>query len=98
MKKSRIHWYTVFQIVFFALVFFVQNFPKIAIVFPLMTVLCIPARMYLAPRFMKNWELLLLDGDDEQIEEWVDLKNGTRRAISFGSEEMVEEIDEDEEE
>jgi hypothetical protein len=74
MEKNRIHKYTVFQLVFFGLVFIVQNFKKIAIVFPMMTILCIPARMYLMPMFLEGWEILLVDGDNEEIDEWIEAK------------------------
>jgi uncharacterized integral membrane protein len=74
MKKSRVHLYTVIEIVFFALVFTVQNTKKIAIAFPLMTLLCIPGRMFLLARVFEGWELVLLDGEDEAIEEWVNAK------------------------
>ncbi|EEC42722.1 predicted protein [Phaeodactylum tricornutum CCAP 1055/1] len=74
MSKARIHKYTLFQIFFFALVFIVQNFKVIAIVFPLMTLLCIPARLFFLPRFFEGWELLLLDGEDEAISQWEEAK------------------------
>jgi len=51
MKQGRIHMYTVMQILFFGLVFLVQNTEAIAIIFPMMTFLCIPARLYFLPRF-----------------------------------------------
>ncbi|EEC42697.1 predicted protein [Phaeodactylum tricornutum CCAP 1055/1] len=70
MSKARIHKYTLLQLLFFSLVFIVQNFKVIAIAFPLMTLLCIPARIYLFPKFFEGWELLLLDGDDEDIRRW----------------------------
>jgi len=71
MKTSRIHGFTVFQIVFFFGVFFVQNTPAIAIVFPFMTLLCIPARLLFAPFFFEGWELCLLDGYEEEVEAWI---------------------------
>ena len=71
IKKLRVHIYTVMRIFFFSLVFIVQNFKVIAIVFPLMMLLCIPARLYLFPRIFEGWELILLDGEDEDIKEWV---------------------------
>jgi hypothetical protein len=74
MSKARIHKYTLMEIFFFALVFLVQNIEKVAIIFPLMTLLCIPARLYFLPRFFEGWELLLLDGEDEQIKQWVEAK------------------------
>lgn len=76
VDTSRIHLYTFLQIIFFAGVFVVQNTKAIAIIFPFMTMLCIPGRLFVLPRFMKGWELLLLDGDAEDIDEWVALREG----------------------
>ena len=67
ISSWRVHMYTIIQTVFFAGVFTVQNFKKIAIVFPFMTLMCIPGRLYLLPRFFSGWELALLDGSDEDI-------------------------------
>ena len=77
MQASRIHRYTLIQMFFFGLIFFVQNYGPIRIAFPLMTFLCIPARLFFLPRFLEGWELLLLDGDDIEIDEWVALKEET---------------------
>jgi hypothetical protein len=67
MEKNRIHLYTILEMFCFGLVFLVQNFKQISIVFPLMTLLLIPARNFVLPKFMEGWELVLLDGDDEEI-------------------------------
>jgi hypothetical protein len=96
METKRIHLYTVLQIIFFLGVFFVQNTPSIAIVFPFMTLLCIPGRLYFVSRFMENWELCLLDGYNEEIEEWIALKEGTAKSkadaeVSEGDAEEAEE-------
>jgi hypothetical protein len=77
MEPKRIHLYTVLQIIFFLGVFFVQNTQSIAIIFPFMTLLCIPGRLYVVSRFMENWELCLLDGYHEDIDEWISRKEGT---------------------
>jgi len=82
MKKGRIHLYTSMQICFFGLVFFVQNYKVIAIAFPLMTFLCIPGRIFLFPWVFEGWELLLLDGDDVDIERWSVLKEQNNKVIS----------------
>ena len=74
MEKKRIHKYTCFQILFFAGVFTMMNLPGTGIIFPFMTLLCIPARLYLLPKFFEGWELVLLDGEDENIEEWIEAK------------------------
>lgn len=79
MRKMRIHKYTVLQIFFFACVFAVQNTKVIAIAFPFMTFLCIPARLYFLPKFLDGWELLLLDGEDQEIAEWIEAKEESIR-------------------
>jgi hypothetical protein len=82
MSKGRIHLYTVMQMCFFGLVFFVQNFKPIAIAFPFMTMLCIPGRLFLFSRVFEGWELLLLDGDDIDIERWIVLKEDNDKAVA----------------
>jgi hypothetical protein len=74
MEKSRIHKYTFYQLVFFGLIFLVQNFKALAIVFPMMTMLLIPARLYGMPMFLEGWECVLLDGDEDEIAEWIEAK------------------------
>lgn len=74
MSIGRYHLYTILQILFFAGVFIVQNTKAIAIVFPFMTLLCIPARLWFLPKIFENWELLLLDGEEEEVSEWVAAK------------------------
>lgn len=88
MEKKRIHIYTIFQLFFFGLVFMVQNTKAISIVFPLMTLLCIPARVIFAPKIFEGWELCLLDGDDTEIDEWVKRKRQSMRSMFFGTESM----------
>lgn len=62
---------------FFGLFFFVQNYGPIRIAFPQVAFLCIPARLFFFPRFLEGWALLLLDGDDIEIDESVALKEET---------------------
>ena len=81
VDKSRIHRYTLLQILFFCGVFVVQNTKSIAIIFPFMTLMCIPGRLYVLPKFLEGWELLLLDGEDEQIAEWIHKKETMTRGI-----------------
>jgi len=92
MTKSKIHLYTILQLFFFGLVFLVQNMSAISIIFPLMTLLCIPGRLYLLPRFFSGWELCLMDGDDEEIKEWVSRKRRAMRSLSLPSEDSIGEI------
>ena len=81
VEKNRVHRYTLLQIVFFCGVFIVQNTPAIAIIFPFMTLLCIPARLWFLPKFLEGWELLLLDGDEEKINEWIEKKERITKGI-----------------
>ena len=67
------------QMFFFGLIFFVQNYKKIAIAFPFMTLLCIPARLFFLPKIFENWELCLLDDEDDIIEEWIEAKEESIR-------------------
>jgi len=81
MEKGRIHKYTCMQIVFFCGIFVVMNVKVISIAFPFMTFLCIPARLFLFPKVFAGWELVVLDGEEEQIEEWVDAKEASVRGF-----------------
>ena len=83
MKTSRVNLYTFWQMVFFSGVFLVQNTKSIALGFPFMTLLCLPGRLFFLSRIFENWELLLLDGESEQIEEWIALKEGSRGAVTL---------------
>jgi hypothetical protein len=85
MEKSRIHKFTLFELLMFGGVLAVQNIKAISIAFPLMTLLCIPARLFLLPKFFAGWELVLLDGEDEHIEAWVDAKEKAENGM-FGIE------------
>ena len=93
MNKGKVHLYTVLQVFFFGLVFLVQNMSAISIIFPLMTLLCIPARLFFLPRFFEGWELLLLDGDDEDIKEWTNRKRRAMHSLRFAD---VDEEEDDE--
>ncbi|CAB9496648.1 Electroneutral sodium bicarbonate exchanger 1 [Seminavis robusta] len=83
MEKGRIHKYTIIQMLFFCGVFGVMNVKAISIAFPFMTFLCIPARLFFLPKFFKGWELCVLDGEDDQIEEWTQAKHDSIRGFSF---------------
>jgi hypothetical protein len=74
IENRQIFKYTCLQIAFFCGIFLVMNIKAISIIFPFMTLLCIPARLFFLPNFFEGWELLLLDGEDEGIEEWLEAK------------------------
>ena len=71
MQIKRVHLFTFIQAIFFALLYAVKSIKTIAIAFPLMILLCIPARIYLLPKFFSKDELILLDGSPERIEKWI---------------------------
>jgi len=91
METKRVHYFTVFQIIFFLGVFLVQNTESIAIVFPFMTLLCLPARIFLAPKIFEGWELCLLDGYDDEVNEWLRLKEASmkNKSVESGSEDVA---------
>jgi len=71
MEKNRIHWYTLVQLLFFGMLYMVKTIKAIAIAFPFFILLCIPARLYLLPRFFYEFELVVLDGSPEEVETFV---------------------------
>jgi hypothetical protein len=71
IENKQIFKYTCLQIVFFCGIFVVMNIKAISIIFPFMTLICITARLFFLPKFFEGWELLLLDGEDENIEKWL---------------------------
>jgi hypothetical protein len=83
VAKSRMHKYTVLELLFFGLVVYVQNTPKLAIVFPLMVLICIPSRLFLLPKLFEGWEILLLDGDDDTIALWLEAKKAQEDGRMF---------------
>jgi len=79
MPKKRVHLYTFLELIMFGIVFTVREIKTIAIAFPLMTLACIPVRVYLLPRIFSAWELLLVDGDPDDITEWCRRKELAQR-------------------
>ena len=71
MEKKRIHLYTFIQLGFFAALYGVKTYKAIAIAFPFFILLCIPARLYLLPKIFQPYELTVLDGSPEQVNEFV---------------------------
>ena len=49
----------------------VKTIKAIAIAFPFFILLCIPARLYILPRFFLDYELIVLDGSPEEVEKFV---------------------------
>lgn len=70
------HKYTAIQLFLFILLYVVQVIKPIAIVFPIVIKICIPIRMYILPKYFAEHELILLDGDDAEIEAWLEKNAG----------------------
>lgn len=68
---KRVHFFTLLELFFFALLYAVKSFKTIAIAFPVMILLCIPVRIFLLPKIFSEDELTLLDGSPEEIEAWI---------------------------
>ena len=71
VSKSQMHKYTAIQLFLFVLLYVVQVIQAIAIVFPIIIKVCIPIRMYILPKYFTEVELIMLDGEDEEIENWI---------------------------
>lgn len=69
VKPKRIHLFTAIQLFLFIALYFVKGIKTIAIAFPIIIALCIPIRLYILPKLFTPDELVLLDGDDEEIRE-----------------------------
>ena len=69
----------------------VQNTKSIAIAFPFMTLACIPGRLYLLPKIFEGWELLLLDGEEEAIERFVEEKESVTITVHSGDDNIDDE-------
>ena len=81
VSKSQMHKYTVIQLFLFVLLYVVQVIQAIAIIFPIIIKVCIPIRMYILPKYFTEVELLMLDGEDEEIEAWI-AKNSQPGGVS----------------
>lgn len=74
MKANRIHLFTIIQLSLFVLLYTVKAIKAIAIAFPLIIALCIPVRLYLLPRIFSEEELIMLDGTDKSIQNYLKTK------------------------
>jgi hypothetical protein len=70
MKPKRMHLFTVIQLLLFVLLYTVKAIKTIAIAFPLIIALCIPVRLYLLPQIFTQEELIMVDGEDEDVKRW----------------------------
>ena len=65
------HMYTGIQLGLFALLYVIKSIKMIAIAFPVVIAICIPIRLYILPKIFLPHELILLDSEDDEIEEWI---------------------------
>jgi hypothetical protein len=47
-----------------------------------MTFLCIPAHTWFLPKFFEGWELVLLDGYEEEMNEWITKMEAQSNSLS----------------
>lgn len=84
VEGGQIHKFTVFQGCFWFLVVAIQNIHKTKIVFPLILLLCIPARLFLTESLLRGYELLLMDGLETDIVLWMAAKEKSMEKKTLG--------------
>ena len=72
VSRGKMHIYTLIQIGLFVLLYAVKSIKPIAIAFPLIIAICIPVRLFILPMIFTEDELILLDAEDDEIEEWLE--------------------------
>jgi len=66
------HYFTLIQLFFFALLYVVKSIKAIAIAFPIIIAACIPVRLYLLPKIFTRDELILIDSDPNTVKMWIE--------------------------
>jgi len=69
MSAGRIHLFTGIQLLLFVILYIVKAIKVIAIAFPIVIALCIPIRLYVLPKIFTPHELVLIDGNDDEIKQ-----------------------------
>lgn len=95
MKFKRIHLFTCIQLFIFAALYVIKAIKSVAIAFPLVIALGIPIRLYLLPKIFTQDELILIDGDDDEIKEHLNQRGFEVEANDLGLEEEDDKIEED---
>jgi hypothetical protein len=86
MKKMRVHYYTIIQLISFAVLYMVKSIDVIASAFPIIIFSNIPICLFLLPRIFSKDELVMLDGDDTEIEAYLAAKEMVKIVdVSMGS-------------
>ena len=71
VRPKRMHLFTAIQLGLFVLLYVVKAIKQVAIAFPIVIALCIPIRLYLLPKIFTEKELVMMDGDDQQVMKWL---------------------------
>ena len=85
VAPRRMHLYTLIQLSFFGLLYTVKSLKPIAIAFPIVIAACIPFRMFVLSRLFTKDELILLDSEDKEIEEWVNKQSAKEEEEHFSA-------------
>lgn len=67
VARMAITRYTAYQLALFLALYVVKSIKAIAIAFPVIIALCVPMRSYFMPTQFTAEEMILLDGDDDEI-------------------------------
>lgn len=92
MAPRRMHLFTVIQLFFFAALYAVKSIKVIAIAFPILIALCIPARIYLLPKIFTKDELILIDSDPNTVKMWITNKEQEEELL-LGGEGVDDEVE-----
>jgi len=95
MTPKRIYLYTSIQLALFALLYVVKAIKLIAIAFPLVIFACIPFRLYVLPRIFTQKELVMIDGTENQVNEWLKSEENQKKEEQQQKEKNQEEIPEE---
>ena len=71
VDAKQMHLYTGIQLGLFGMLYVIKSIKMIAIAFPIVIAICIPIRLYILPKIFLPHELILLDSEDDEIEEWI---------------------------
>jgi hypothetical protein len=87
MKPNRMRLFTAIQLSLFVLLYVVKAIKTIAIAFPVIIALCIPARLYLLPMIFTQEELVMIDTDERTVKKWLAAKTAAEKQVSFSDDE-----------
>mmetsp|Transcript_24819 Transcript_24819/g.57144 ORF Transcript_24819/g.57144 Transcript_24819/m.57144 type:complete len:543 (-) Transcript_24819:144-1772(-) len=77
VKPSKMHLFTIIQLVLFVTLYVVKTIKAIAIAFPIVIALCIPVRVYVLTKIFTKEELIMIDSDEETIKRYLEKNEAT---------------------